>query len=212
MDIGNKYFKTKKSLEEYVRNSILTIGICPSLKTNHIEEYNFFIELFRRHPNYPNKIYNMVDISIVPNKINSKYFELNIVKGDGSLEDISWRNCISEKERNKFKCALRVSIEEQIKTFKYSHAHECAICKTKEADEYHVDHENYFEEILYGFLQIEKDIPTIFQNTNDNRKMFRSEDKEFEDKWKTFHKDKACLRILCRSCNLTRAKWKHISN
>ena len=211
MDIGDKHFTTKKTLEEYTRNLIATIGICPSIRIRNIDDYNFFINLFRRHPKYPEKIYNICDIQIVRNKVNSNYLEVNIVKGDGSIDDISWRNCISGAERDKFKCALRMSINEQIQQFRNTCSNECAICKTLDADEYHVDHENHFEEILYEFLQTtQKNKPTIFQNTNDNRKSFTLDDKEYEDEWKLFHKNNAHLRLLCRSCNLKRIKWKNV--
>jgi hypothetical protein len=212
MDIGDKHFKTKKELEEYVRNIIMNIGICKSVKTVSISDYNFFINLFRRHPKYPEKIYNICDISIITNKVNAKLLELNIIRHDGSVDDISWRNCVSGAEKDNFKCALRVSIEEQLKSFRRTANNECDICKTLEADEYHVDHVNHFEEILYGFLQTTKRVkPIIFQNTKDNRKSFISDDKEYEEEWKSYHKNMACLRILCRSCNLKRPKWKNAS-
>ena len=210
MDIGNEHFTTKKSLEERTRNIIETLGICQSIRTKSISDYNFLINLFRRHPKYPEKIYDICDISIVRNKVNSNGLELNIVKSNGTVDDISWKNCISGSEKDKFKGALRVCIDEQIRSFRSTCNNECAICKTLGAEEYHVDHENHFEEILYEFLQTtRRHKPTIFQNTNDNRKSFTSDDKEYEDEWKLFHKNKARLRLLCRSCNLKRPKWKH---
>jgi hypothetical protein len=209
MDICNKHFKTKKSLEEYVRGIISTIGVCRSVKTTHLEYYNFLVELFRRHPKYPDKIKNMIDIYIAPNKITPKNLELNLIRIDGSIDDISWKNCISGKERDKFNCALRVAVDDQIMSFRNFHTSQCAICNTTDATEYHVDHINHFEEIVFEFLQIVKrDKPSIFQNTIDNRKAFTDIDKEYEDEWALFHKTKACLRILCSSCNLSRPKWK----
>lgn len=211
MDIGDKYFKTKKELEDHVRNIIKDIGICPSVKTESIELYNFFIDLFRRHPKYPEKIYNICDISIVTNKLNAKVLELNVIRHDGSVDDISWRSCVSGAEKDNFKSALRLAIEDQIKSFRRATSNECDICKSSEAGEYHVDHVNHFEEILYGFLQTTKRVkPTIFQNMKDNRKSFISDDKEYEEEWQSYHKNKACLRILCRSCNLKRPKWKNV--
>jgi hypothetical protein len=211
MEIGNKKFKSKKELEKYTRDTIASIGLCSSVKIKYLDEYNFFIDLFRRHPKYPEKIYGICDIKIVKNKVNSKYLELNIVKDDNSEDDISWRNCVSGNEKDKFKSALRVSINDQIKQFRSECDNICSICKTLDADEYHVDHIIHFEEILYHFLQFtKKPKPTIFQNNIDNRKAFMSDDKEYEDEWKLFHKNKAQLRLLCRSCNLKRPRWKNI--
>ena len=210
MIIGSVHFNTKKSLTEHTRNIIKRIGLCSSIKETSINDYNFFIDLFRRHPSYPEKIYNICDIQIVPNKNKTGILELCIVKNDGKTDDISWLNCINQSEKDKFKSALRVSIDDQIWSFKKSCIkNECAICKTLEADEYHVDHENHFEEILYLFLQSTKrEKPTKFQNTDDNRKSFTADDKEYEDEWKLFHNNHAQLRLLCRSCNLRRPKWK----
>ncbi len=211
MDIGDKHFTTKKSLEEYTKNIITNIGCCSSIKNNHIHHYNFFVNLFTRHPKYPEKIYNMCDISIVRNKVNPKYLELNIIKDDGSIDDISWRSCVSGAEKDKFKCAMRFAINEQIRHFRSTSNNQCAICNTSEADEYHVDHENHFEGLLCEFLQTtQKTKPTIFQNTYDNRKSFTKDDIDYEDEWKSFHQNKALLRLLCRSCNLKRPKWKNI--
>jgi hypothetical protein len=211
MNIGDKQFKSKKSLEEYVRSIIVSIGICSSIKSINPDYYNFFIDLFRMHPKYPEKIYNIYDLSITANKISSKQFELNIIREDGSTDDISWRNCIYG-EKDNFKTALRVSIDDQIKQFRNNNnKNECALCKTTDAISYHVDHENHFEEILFNFLQHTKmNKPTIFQNAIDNRKAFTSQDKEYDDAWKTFHKENARLRILCSSCNLRRPKWKNV--
>jgi len=211
MEIGEKNFKTKKSAEEYVRSIIERIGLCKSIKTRSKSDYNFFIDLFRRHPKYPEKIYNICDISIQKNKINSKYLELHIIKEDGTTDDISWRNCISGSERDKFKCALRVAINDQIMHFKYNNTNKCELCKTINADSYHVDHIMHFEEIVFEFLNnTTKDKPTIFKNIGDNRKAFTENDIEYEEEWKNFHKEHAQLRILCSVCNLKRPKWKNV--
>jgi hypothetical protein len=212
VDIGDTHFISKKALEEHTRDIITKIGVCLSIRTKSINDYNFFINLFRRHPKYPEKIYDICDISIVKNKIKSACLELNIIKTNGTTDDISWKNCISGIERDKFKCALRVSIDEQIKSFRKKCNNTCDICETSDANEYHVDHINHFEEIVYEFLKTtQKEKPTIFENMPNNMKSFTSDDKEYEDTWKLFHSNNACLRLLCRSCNLKRPKWKNVS-
>ena len=37
------------------------------------------MELFLTHPDYPAKIVNVIDIAIIKNKINPKYFELQLI-------------------------------------------------------------------------------------------------------------------------------------
>jgi hypothetical protein len=209
MECGSKHFSSKKELENYIRGIIKTIGLCESVKAHNIEYYNFFIDLFRRHPNYPEKIYGIIDIIITENKVNSTYLELNMLKEHNIVEDISWRKCISGAERDNFKSALRIAIQDQIDCFRNNNSKKCELCNIEEDIEYHVDHINHFEEIVYEFLQNTKfSKPTIFRSIYDNRKAFMEIDKEYENMWKIFHKSKAQLRILCRSCNLKRPKWK----
>ncbi len=213
MDIGDKNFKTKKSAIEYTQKIINKIGLCPSIRTKSIDDYNFFIDLFRLHPDYPEKIDNICDISIVKNKVNTNLFQLNILKNDGSIDNISWVACVTGKKKDSFKSALRVSIEPQIKDFRTKCIYECSICKTKVSPiDSHVDHENHFEEILCKFLKTtNKKKPTEFKDTDDGRKSFTLNDKEYEDEWKLFHENNACLRLLCKSCNLKRPKWKNVN-
>lgn len=211
MDIGDKHFPTKKSLEEYTRKMIETIGLCPSVRTTDLHAYHFLVDLFRRHPKYPEKVYDMCDLSIVQNKLNPHCFELNILKSNGEVDDISWKNCVSGSGRDAFTSALRVAIDDQIKSFRSTCAIQCVLCNTVDADVFHVDHENHFEEIVYEFLHTtQRNKPTLFQNTDDHRKAFTSNDKDYENEWKSFHKNRARLRLLCRSCNLKRPKWKQV--
>jgi len=207
MDIGTIHFTTKKQLEQYIKHIISTIGRCSSLL--HSEHYPFFLELLQRHPRYPEKFQNMIDISIQPNIITPQYLELRLINTDGTTDDISWKQCVSGKPRNPFHSALRVAVDDQILSFRQSQSMICAICNIVDANEYHVDHVMHFEQIKYDFLQINQSTPpTVFQNTRDNRKAFTEDDKEYENQWKLYHKTHATLRILCRSCNLTRPKWK----
>jgi hypothetical protein len=207
MDIGNTHFTTKKQLEQYIQHIISTIGICSSLLYN--EHYPFFIDLFQRHPRYPEKCKNMIDISIQPNIITPQYLELRLINSDGTTDAISWKQCVSGKARNPFHCALRVAVDDQILSFRQSHPMICALCNKIDADEYHVDHVMHFEQIVHDFLQMnQSNPPTVFQNTPDNRKTFTEDDHQYEHQWKLYHNTHAILRILCRSCNLTRPKWK----
>jgi len=210
IDIGDEHFKTQGALTKRVQDIISKIGLCSSVKTKSISDYNFFIELFREHPDYPHKTYNISDISIVKNK-KGQGFGLYIIKNDGTTDDISWKDCISGHKKNLFKVALRVSVEEQTDSFRKTSSNICALCKIS-VGPFHVDHENHFEEVVYGFLQTTKRVqPTEFKNTDDNRKSFIAADKEYEDEWKEYHMKEARLRILCAPCNLKRPKWKPAS-
>ncbi len=47
---------TKKELIEYYKILIYKVGLCQSLKTNHLDVYLEFMDLFTNHPDYPEKI------------------------------------------------------------------------------------------------------------------------------------------------------------
>lgn len=211
--VGKENFKTKISLTKHVQALIEDIGLCSSLINEKKDDaYNFFMELFKRHPNYPVKTLDVVDIAIVPNKVTPNAYSLNIKKTDGSVDDISWVSCVSGVKNDPFKSALRIAVEEQTKGFR----RECAViicemCKSTSADKYEVDHINHFEEILYEFMQTtEQTKPTKFKNHHDGRKAFTSDDIAYEMEWKAFHERNARLRLLCSTCNQSRPKWKKV--
>ena len=211
MYIGNKSFINKKDAKTYVTKTIESIGICPSVKDSSIDTYDFFADLFKKHPRYPEKTLGMIDIFITINPID-KGLVLNIKKEDGSTDNISYAQCFKSFKRDDFKTAMRVAIEYQIKSFRKDHILKCNICNTNSPnEEYEVDHEKHFEEILQEFLKRTSLIkPSKFKDGDgeDNRKMFTSDDKEYENEWKLFHESTARLRILCRKCNQTRPHWK----
>ena len=60
-------------------------GLCPSLKSNHPSIYFELMDLFSNHPEYPEKVRDVIDISITRNKLNSEYFELQIKKADNTF-------------------------------------------------------------------------------------------------------------------------------
>lgn len=209
--INNIQFSTQKFLGDYIRKIINEIGICNSLKENHINHYNFFISLFERHPDYPEKTHGLIDISITQNT-SFRNLDINIVREGGAMEGISWKTCISDTKKNKFKIAMRVAIDEQISKYRSEHTNICAICKREDICDYHVDHEIHFEQLLYDFLEkIKMPIPSTFRTIEDNRRAFREEDNDFEKAWQEFHLKNAKLRILCATCNLKREKWDRIT-
>jgi hypothetical protein len=210
IEVGGIQFTSKRRLEEYVRALLKSIGVCTSVRANNIEHYNFLIDLFRRHPRYPEKIYGITDISITSNIMRPQYLTTNIVR-DSGVEDISWVNCVTGSGTDSFKSALRVAVTDQIITFRNSQQLICNTCGRTDEGEYHVDHIIHFEHLVCEFIQhTTLTQPALFDSGPDNRKQFRHNDKEYEDAWKTFHASHATLRILCRSCNLKRPKWNKI--
>jgi len=208
IECGGLIFSTQKELGEHVRKLRDDIGVKGSIKTSHPAEYEFFLNLFRRHPDYPEKLFGMTDLAIKWN--HTSQLALELIKEDGTLDDISIPVCISGKAKNNFKIAMRSAIDDQIRAFREETVYRCAECSTTDKSiQYDVDHIRHFEQLLQDFLSgttLAK--PTEFEDREDNRKVFLTADKEFEEAWQTFHKIHARLRILCHSCNGKRAKWR----
>ena len=84
---------------KYFRKMINDIGFCDSLKSHYNDAYEELMKLFKNHSEYPEKVDNVVDIAIVHNKLNKNYFELQIIKNDGTTDDISYIKCIQNHQK-----------------------------------------------------------------------------------------------------------------
>jgi hypothetical protein len=212
--IGNKEFRSQKDAEQDIRNIFNNIGICNSIK-NETDKFSYIFELVKRHPDFIRKCNNLIDFKLVANKLNKKAFELNIVKKDGSVEDISWRLCITGKpktDKHELMSALRYSIEDQIKEYRDSVCiDKCMLCNEYINNDINIDHIIHFEKLVNDFhSSIMLKIPIKFDDANDNsnRQKFKKEDSDYENAWKEYHKNNSKLRVLCQSCNLRREKYK----
>jgi hypothetical protein len=199
-------FKTKKAMKDYYCKIIHEIGLCDSIKTEYPQYYNEFIELFERHPNSKKRLEGITDIQIKKN-IQYHNFELYIVT-DISCICISYLLCISQKYTKNFglKAAMRESIQSQITEFKTNTILICEICGSSENPQ--ADHIKHFDELYNEFLSLNTlEVPTRFNDTLANLKVFKEEDFLFCKSWQDYHKQNATLRILCRTCNLSRPKY-----
>ena len=57
--------KTQKAKKEFIQKIIKDIGLCNSIKNKHPESYKIFLELFKNHPEYPEKIKDITDLKLV---------------------------------------------------------------------------------------------------------------------------------------------------
>ena len=164
------------------------------------------MELFVSHPDYPEKIVNDVDVSIIKNKINPKYLELQLMKQNNETDNISYITCLNKSDNTKYlKEAMRYAISPQILVFKNNQINlECDICKSNENIQ--IDHLLLFKHIYDDFLKNRNEIPSKFNENYFNGAQFQPKDKLFEAEWYEFHKQNSQLRCLCKSCNLTRKK------
>jgi len=196
---------TQKAQFEYF-GKILNKGLCSSLVTQRPNDYKEMMLLFTKHPDYPHKTRDVVDMNITQNTLNHKAFQFNLIRNDGTIEDISYRNCISKPQENhKFIGAMRDYIKPQIKSFRNLNEMKCQFCG--ETDNIHIDHIYMFKNLMIDFLLINPNKPTLFNENTDNQYVFRLEDvatHEYANKWYEYHKLNATLRPLCATCNLSR--------
>lgn len=222
MKFGGRTFASKKEAKEYVRDLInRRIGQCESVKSFSRVLFEELLEILRQHYDTDTLLEGMVDLRIVRNKAGTG-LEVQVIRADGEFVQISWIACIDGPPtiEQRLITALRDSTTEQILDFKSnSSAEKCEKCgrpmafNEKGRQVNHVDHIIHFEKLVKDFLKLmtQKGIrlPNKFGKGNlTSRNAFLPEDKEFEDEWKTFHKENARLRILCPECNLRREKFK----
>ena len=213
--IGNKSYKSKSEAEKYVRDLIKMIGVCSSVKHSDPESFNELKLVINNHPN-KEKIKDVIDFRIVMNKLNKNAFELNIIKDDGTIEDISWKMCISGKEKTnkqQLQSAYRYSIDDQIYNYKQSVSLTyCSLCHNvcNILGGAQIDHVIHFEKLYIDFQnEINMEPPIEFDDAPDgsNRHIFKMRDIDYDIAWQEYHKKNAKLRVLCRDCNLKREKY-----
>lgn len=187
------YFKTR-----------LNKGLCKSLKKERNDDFNDFMELFKHHPESDMKLLDVVDLCIVSNKRNSRFYEINVIRSNGEIEDISYRCCINQRN-NYFDLnqALRYAIEPQIKDFRNANINKCVLCGSM--NNIQIDHIIMFKNLVSNFLKKTlKPIPDKFDDNEFNSAKFKPENKELEEEWFNYHKKNAILRCLCSKCNKSR--------
>ena len=213
--IGNITFKTQTSAKEYIQKIIKEINITNSIKRKNDKHYPFLESLVKRHP-YISKYENMTDLSITQNALNKNALQLNIIRNDGSIEDISWHVCLNpnkDRYNENFKSALRYSIKEQCSEYYINAILKCSneYCISQDSDEFHVDHYIHFQKLIDEFMKGKNkdEIPSEFDEADDNsnRRQFQEKDSKFKNEWIEYHKKYSILRILCKDCNLKRNKY-----
>jgi hypothetical protein len=203
-------FKTQASLKAHFRETIDRIGECDSVKTKHSHAFLEFCEVFKRHPNYPDKFVGLVDIM---QGYNNNQLVVYIIKANGDIDNVSVMNsCITGKPKDNLKIAMRVAIQPQIYEFKNSQTrYICELCNETERIE--IDHHSEkmpFAKMYNDFMEINKlPLPTSFDDTISHIKCFKETDNEFKNNWAVYHKKNAILRMLCRSCNGSQPRYKN---
>jgi hypothetical protein len=186
--------------------------VCDDIKNDYPDYYNYFTKfLFQRHTAYPEKFVNMKNIGISENK-TFKHFEVYIVKEDGSIDVVSaLTNCVRGRKSNDLSNAMRNSVNLQIQNYKKENLLELKCIECSSTENIHIDHSSpQFIDLQKTFIETCKlVIPTLFDENEWNGKIFKDINKDFENKWYSYHKDNSNLQLLCEKCNLTKKKSKN---
>lgn len=209
-NLGNIKFNTQKETTKYIQDLVLRNHF-EDIKYNH-NDFDVLNDLIKLHPEYKEKKGDGIDYFHI--KRHPKYFGFCIwikQKNKEDLIDFSWVECLKKKKTpplKDFKKALRTTIEPQIISFKNSCKElKCELCSSYKLPQ--VDHIIHFEKLIDDFKKINKEnIPIIFYKNKLLDLEFKKEDELIKNNWYKYHLENATLRILCRTCNLTREKFK----
>lgn len=217
VQFGKVKFNSQKEAKVYIKSVLSSIGFCSSVKAadirNKTHKYNVLMNILQRHPESSKKLANVKDIKIIPNKMNKIDFEINLVKEDDTIEDISYNVCVTGKpksNRQELLSALRYSIQNQIFDFRNNNNTDfCDLCKKPTDGILHIDHVVEFHKLVDDFhRQTTYLLPTEFEDVKDgtNRCKITNKDKKYEKQFQLYHQKHAILRPLCKHCNLSRNK------
>lgn len=198
--------KTAQSYIKLLRNNAID---------NTHANFEFFVDLFKFHPNSVHKIgCGVARIHFRPCPRNWNNTTTFIERLDGSETIISYTSCMSPPKTDKaiISEVMRTSVEFYTSAFRsICDAKSCVLCNN--VLDLEVDHIYPFSKIRDEFLQqITKgeglrdckhllSIPTTFDRRHDGAKIFQQSDLSFEVEWVEFHNSRAKYQLLCRTCN-----------
>lgn len=195
----NLEFKTKKQMQDHVRNIIYLLG--ESIIKSDNEHFKLFQDIVKRQ--------DVIEFHIIKNPINKKAFHM-MYRTKKGLVDFSWLNCGLDSVDNSLIKAMRNEIYDDIINFKKQCEKKCVFCNVTDA-EFHVDHhEPSFKQLTETFLK-DKETDFLKYKYNNENKLTYFNDNDFRmvvfsNQWKDYHNKNCNLQILCAKCNLTKSK------
>ena len=138
--------------------------------------------------------------------------QLRICRRDKSTIDCSYMySWITQKnktviDKSNLNHALRNAITDQrLEFFEKQNILRCCICNNSSSDKYEIDHIIPFHHIKSEFLKkIDSSIiPTEFDDDINGTcsRILKEVDKDFKEKWQSFHKEMATYQVLSKACN-----------
>ena len=207
--IQGSCFKTQKELEKHVRKLLHELGPTNDVAAVSRKTFTFLFELLERHPNASTKLHNFKQMVVQP--VGHLAYGLLIRYEDGTLDDISWKVCVSGKTpspKHAIASAYRQAIQDQIDRFRTENeTTSCTHCHCDlSSSGCHVDHIVPFVDLINAFtIQCELTVPNEIMSAPLclYRHRFLKTDDKFEDAWRSFHEQHAILQITCAPCNLS---------
>lgn len=214
--LGGQVFKTKTSLQEYIR------GIVAKYKDEQqldMFDTAFVLALLEQHPQADTKIGAGVERIIVRrNPVYRRNRGFHLFRIDGTDTDFSWVECLTPTPHHKKVIrAMRVLVEPQTMAFKqqfFDNTAEPRCALTGEPIAFvgsHVDHMPpfTFEVLVQEFCDrcgINLESVPLRDEMADNKYVDLIDDDALAMSWVQFHKEHACLRVVSQIGNLSHAK------
>jgi 5-methylcytosine-specific restriction endonuclease McrA len=207
---SNLTFSSQKKLKEYA------VGICRKnlniiVDTEHVD-YGFFVDMFERHPTKKfdeetdTIMFQIVDgtksvnFDIQPPLTTQEPFRAYFKLGSTTWNSFSLlKKCIDKKPNTNedIKGTFRNEISEQLSTFNEQNRYICAVCSSHEHLD--IDHIVPFADILKGFTDDNGFSDDIGKKSGSYKYYFNN--RNYAEKWKTYHQDNSSLQYLCKSCH-----------
>lgn len=215
-EINGEVFTTKKSVEERVKYILYSYGKGGILNRQDAE---FMLDLFTYHASYTQKV--GVGIHHVSIRKNPPYGTMGfwLTRTDGTETDISYLECLKgSSKRKEFERACRAAIHPYILDFKQNFfddtpgVYYCPYTGEEiDYDTAHVDHRrpHTFRAILDSFVAYEGldvDKVEVLGEGLDGVTGNTLADEELEQRWISYHNQRADLQIVSRTANLSLLK------
>lgn len=220
LKIGRLLFRTKKEAIEHFRKVLNSYQCGQVLSCTDRDDV---VALLQLHENSKEKIGTGIkDIKVEEIKYGKKCF--HIIRTDSSIDHFSYLKCINGdySPQVKFSRACRESIqsdltEAKLLYFKNNSSNGKVCCQESNElrtwEELCVDHRqpNTFSVIVDRFIELHNiDISSVaYKETIEN--IFEFEDAELKNKFRSYHKSKANLRLVKKELNLSRSHLARVT-
>lgn len=211
LQLADRSFRTKTELTAFIRQMLKDCpeGVVPE------DQAAYLFDLFTRHPLYERKVGSGVLRFEVRGSFAYKGFWF--IRTDGSAEDFSFHKCINANpvsvHRSDVLKAMRNLIRYQIVNYRNS-LEPTVVCELSNVvlnprSEGHVDHIHPFIELATEFLKScgiheFSNVALTYGHTAQDQVTLT--DLSLSARWKEFHQQRAELRLVSASANVSRSR------